>query len=407
MGPETHTPVSGKVLVVDDEVHGRNILKEAIESMGYEALTCESAFQAMQRLRSDRIDVLLTDLRMPGTDGIKLLEQALELDSSLSVILVTAHGTIETAVEAIKKGAEDYLLKPIEFPALELVLRRVFSKRVLLRENRKLQRENETLRQSLGLRYHLTGAIGKSALAQKLLDGIQKAAGHRKPVLILGEPGVGRDDVARMIHYNSPWASNDLILFDCASVPAELQELHLFGEEEGSSGLGRAGLVEKAHLGTLVILQIERLSEKAQSRLTWVLSEAKTQRVGGKRFYPVNVRLIATSGPMDLERASLNERFRIDIRNYFAETEIQVPPLRERKEDIPVLAAVAAKQMCAALGKEPMRIDPLVFEMLQAADYPGNGRELRSLVESAVMRCTDSVLKPEHFSPAFSREKEI
>lgn len=389
--------IQGKIIAVDDEPHQRTIMGEAIRALGYECVAVETGLQALGKLRSGTYDVLVTDLQMPAMDGIRLLEQALEIDAGLSVILVTAHGTVETAVEAMKKGAEDYLLKPLEFSALEIVLGRVFGKRALVRENRKLQQENENLKRNLGIKYHLSNTLGRSQQAQALLARIQACMGDRTPLLVLGETGVGLEDIARMLHYNGPWANSDLIFFDCASVPADLQEMHLFGEEEPEGGIPRPGLIEKAHLSTLVLANFHRLNRKLEAKIARLLVEEKTQRIGGKRFYQVGARVIATSDPREFEKAA-GEGMRLDLRELFTANVLEVAPLRERREDIPILIAAAARQAGLSLGKEISRIDPAVVEKLSAYDFPGNVKELNSLVESAVMRCEGSVLKLEDFS---------
>jgi DNA-binding NtrC family response regulator len=387
----------GKILAVDDEPHQRTILKEAITLLGYSATIAESGMQVLDKLRNGTYDALITDLQMPGLDGVTLISKALEIDPSLSTIIVTAHGTIETAVDAMKNGAEDYLLKPIDFTVLEVVLTRVFIKRMLIRENRKLQSENEALKRNMGVRYHLANTLGKSAAAQYLQEQIQSHLRSRKPLLILGETGVGRNDIARMLHYNGPWATSDLIFFDCSAVPEELHESHLFGEEAPDGTDARPGLVEKASQGTLVLSNIHLLGARCQPRLARLVSEQKTQRIGGKRFYQVDTRLIATSELAKIGKATLDGTFRLDVRDALLDNAIRVEPLRQRKEDIPILIAATARQMAVALGKELSKIDPAVVERLSTYDFPGNVRELKSLVEAAVIRCKSPVLSLDDF----------
>lgn len=398
----TDPNAKGKVLVVDDEHHQRQILSQVAQQMGYEVVTAVAPEDALRLIRFGRFDVLLTDMSMPGMTGIQLLEAVTRHDPTVSVIVVTAHGTVETAVEAMKAGAEDFILKPVEFDALEMVLKRVFQKRSLLRENQKLQGENEALKRDIGIRYHLTNALGVSAQSQKVMEKVKLYLKVRTPVLILGEPGSARQDVARMIHYNSPWARNDLILFDCQSVPEDLQEHHLFGEETSLDGgvrvESRPGLIEKAHLGTLVLANVHRLTARCQPQLARVLREEKCVRVGGTQFYRAYVRVIATSQRAAFDQAAAAETFRKNVHELFADHVVDLRPLRERREDVPILIAAMAKRNAEMLGKEVKKIQKEVVERLAAYDFPGDQRELESMVESAVIRCDGEILRTEHFN---------
>ena len=377
-------------------------MEEAVKSLGYEVAIADSGEKALAAIRAGSFDVLLTDMQMPGMDGLALLSSVMRYDPSVSVIVVTAHGTIETAVDAMKRGAEDYLLKPVEFEALDLILKRVFGKRDLVRENKKLMSENEALKRDLGIKFHLANAIGKSPQSQKTLEEVKKYMKNRAPVLVLGEQGVGRDDIARMIHYNSPWARSDLIVFDTAHVPEEFHENHLFGEEltieGGVKTPSRPGLVEKAHMSTLLVMDIHKLHERVQPLLSKVIREEKSQRIGGQKFYHAYVRLIATSTKPEFEKAAESKEFRKDIYDLLRENTIEIAPLRERKEDIPLLIAAAAKRIGGLVGKEIKKIDKDVIDNLAGYDFPGNNHELDAMVESAVIRCNEETLKWENFA---------
>ncbi len=391
----------GKILVVDDEAHQRTVLCEAAKDLGYEAAAAESGQKALELIRFGKYDVVITDLMMPGMTGLQVLERARVHDPTVSVLVATAHGTIETAVEAMRQGAEDYLQKPVEFEALDLVLQRIFRKRELVRENQRLRNENDVLKRELGIRYHVAGSIGRSEAAQKLVDRIERAMKTRVPIALLGPTGCGHEDYARMIHYNGPWAESPLILFDCASVPGELHEAHLFGEEEALEGgvrtPTRPGLVEKAHLGTLVVFAVHRLADVCQARLARATTDQKTQRSGGSRFYPANIRLVATSEKDEFDRAFTERRLRRELRYLLIENKILIPSLRERAEDIPVLLAVAAKRAGQAQGKDIQKVNRTVVERLEHYDFPGDLKELTALVEAAVARCDGPELHVEHF----------
>jgi DNA-binding NtrC family response regulator len=388
-----------RVLVVDDESHQRAILDEAITELGYKVTTIASPVLALDRLRKEYHDVVVTDMQMPEMTGLELLAKIREWDPTIGVILVTAHGTIETAVEAMRTGAEDYVLKPVEFGALEIALKRVFEKRALVRENLRLQNENETLKRDIGIKYHITNAIGVSQASKDLLQKIEKFSKNRDIVLVLGEPGTGKTDIARMIHYNSSWAHNPLLLFDCASVPADLHEIHLFGQEATVQGgfkvAGLSGLVEKAHMGTIVVSNIHLLDRKCQSRLSGVIRNHQSQRIGGSQSYYSDIRLIATSTAHEVEKLSEG---RWDLYHFLMENKITVPPMRDRREDIPILALALARRSSQQYGKKVESVDRQLMEALLSHDYPGNYGELESMIETAVLRSEGNVLKSEHVS---------
>ncbi len=391
----------GKVLVVDDEPHQRLIMSEACKSMGYDVTIADTGKKALELIRYGNFDVLITDMQMPEMNGIRLLENVMIFDSSVSVILATAHGTIETAVEAMKKGAEDYILKPVEFSALELILTKVFKKRELVQENTRLISENEALKKALNIKYRITNTIGRHQTTQNLMADIEKHMKLKSPLLILGERGCGRNDIARMVHYNGPWANQPLIYFDTTEAPPDLHEKQLFGEELSvESGVriqSRPGLVERAHQGTLVISNVHLLAKSCQANLSRVLREQKTQRAGGSRFYPVNVRIIATGTQAEFNDVTSQNQIRWDIHELLLENKIEVPPLRARAMDIPILTAAISKRVGEALGKTIDKIDKDVIEMLIRYDFPLNYRELETLVECAVIRCNENTLKLDHF----------
>lgn len=385
-----------RVILVDDEPHQRIILAELLSDLGYEATVCETGIQVLEKLRFSNFDVLLTDMQMPGMDGLQLVEAAHRVDPSVSVILCTAHGTIETAIQAMKKGAEDYLLKPIEGEALDLLLKKTFEKRALIKQNKQLFSENEALKRDIGIKYHLSQALGRSEAAQKLMEQVKHYVKIREAILILGEPGTGTAEVAKMIHYNSPWAYNQLIFFDCGAVPEELQEIHLFGEaltvRDGVKSQGHAGLVESAHLGTLVLSNVHRLNKPCQARISRVMKEEKTQRVGSQVAYHVFTRIIATSSESEFSKFTQQNDFRWDVHDLLKRNCIVLPALRNRREDIPILIAAAAKKAGQEIGKEIQKIDKPVVDALMKYDFPGNQQELESLVQTAVIRAQDSVL---------------
>jgi len=393
----------GKVLVVDDDNSQRLMMTEAVKSLGFEVIDAAGGEEALKLIRLEQPDVMLTDLQMPNIDGLKLIEMMRAYDDSVSAVIMTAHGTIETAVEAMKRGAEDYLTKPVEFSHLEVVLGKVFEKRALVRDKQKLESEVQVLKHNLSIRYHLTNTIGRSEYAQKNLTLIKKYMKTKEPVLILGEPGLGKLDIARMIHFNSPWAASHFLFFSCKEVPVDYHRLQLFGQEANNeAGISRPaipGIVERAHQGTLVITDIHKIDKKCLAGLSKIIREERTQRVNGTRFYRVSLRFIATADTAELKRLSEKEEFRWDLYDLLMENKIEVAPLRERKEDIPVLIAAMARRMGEDTGKKIDKIDKSVTEKLGGYEFLGNTKELEAMVESAVMRVTDKehVLELKHF----------
>ncbi len=393
---------SGKILIVDDETYPRMILKEAVQQMGYSPEEASDGQNALERLRYGNFDLMLTDMNMPGMDGLTLLSNTLKADPGVSVIVVTAHGTIETAVEAMRKGAEDFITKPVEIDNLKLTLERVFKKRTLLLENKRLLSENEALREDLKIRYHLATAVGRSQEAVLLVEKINLYMKTRTHTLVTGEPGSGQIDVAKTLHYNSPWAGNPILFFDCFTVPEHLQEAHLFGEEgstqPGSAKKGVPGLIERAQSGSIVISSVHRLNAACQARLSRVIREEKTQRVGGSRFYPVHLKVITTSYVHDFEAAVNAGAFKRDFYEVLCEHEIRIPALRERIADVPLLIAATARRVGQSLGKEIEKIDKSVIDLMSLYSFPGNLRELEGMVETAVIRCTGTRLQATDFS---------
>ena len=390
-----------KILAVDDEEPQRIVMENALITFGYTGKVLSNPEDVLKEIHLGCYDILISDMQMPKMSGIELITNVKRLDPTVDILIVTGHGSIETAVNAMKKGAEDYIQKPLDLNELEIALKRIIDKRELHSQNQMLKSENARLKKEIGLKYHLTNVIGSSEKTMKVRKQIQNYSNSGKVVLLVGEPGLGKDDIARMIHYNSPHAENSLIHFDCSSVPEEFQEIYLFGkyepkqknEERFSASFGKAGLVEKAHLSSLVLSKIHKLNKKCQSMLMRVIKEDKTQRVDGSSFYPASVKLLATSEPEQLETLKLKNEFRSDLYDVLNENKIFIPPLRERCEDIPLYILAYAKKMAESLGKEISSVEKSVFEKFQKYEFSGNIKELETLVDAAVIRAKDSQLK--------------
>ena len=386
----------GKVLIVDDEFHQRKVLKDAVSAFGYEVAETGDPEEAIRLNRFGNFDIVVTDLSMPKMTGIELLSKLRAHDPGLSVVMVTAHGTIETAVEAMKMGAEDYALKPIELPAFEILLSKIFEKRALVRENQSLHCENALLRKELKIQYHLGSILGKSDPAKKLMDQIHKSLKLRTPLLILGEKGTGVDDIARTIHYNGPSANNSLIFLDLTSIPSALIDVQLFGEEV-KIGTNQTiseypGLLEKAHLGTLVLSGLGHLPESSQVKLMRAIRDHKSQRVGGTRFFESNCRLIVASEPDVYEQECNQKKIQPEMIQLLKEKKIVVPPLRERMSDLPILIFAAVRLFESYYNRKIETVDPEVFQFLMKKDYPRNVTELHEIVKEALSKSTQSTL---------------
>lgn len=386
-----------KILIVDDELPQRIMLQQAITALGFKANAVGSPLEVVERLRTEYHDIVITDMQMPELTGLDLLVRIQESDPTVAVVVVTAHGTIETAVEAMKRGAEDYLQKPIELAALQITLNRIHNKRALMRENLQLKNEVEALRRNIGAKYHLPSFLSVNPNARDFLKHVEKLSQNRDHAFLVGEAGTDLEDTARIIHYNSPWASSPLLIFDCAAMPSNFHEAQLFGVEtnvrDGVRVPGYAGLLEKAHMGTIIILNLHQLDQKSQARLSLAVRNQQCQRVGGTQRYHSDLRMFATSSPTDLESL-----LRWDFYHFLKDKMITIPPLRERREDIPIIALAIARRFGQQTGKNIDSLESAAVVNLTQYGFPGNHKELESLIEAAVRRCTGTTLTLAHLS---------
>ncbi|MDZ4383201.1 MAG: sigma-54 dependent transcriptional regulator [Thermodesulfovibrionia bacterium] len=321
------------ILVVDDEPLQRGILKTILDSEGYETYTAASGKEALAIARKIHPEIVLTDLKMEGMDGIDLLEAIPKQPFEPSIIIITAHGTISSAVEAVRKGAFDYLTKPIDKDTLLLIIRRAVERASLLKENIHLQRE-------LFDKFKIEGIIGKSAKMQKAIEVMKRIAPSTATVLIRGESGTGKELIAKAIHYNSPRRIKPFTAINCAAIPDNLFESELFGYEPGAftgAVSRKEGLFQITNGGTLFLDEIGDLSLPMQSKLLRTLQDKEIRRLGGKETIKVDVRII-TATNKDLEKELARGNFRDDLYYRLKVVTIDLPPLRERTEDIPELA---------------------------------------------------------------------
>jgi DNA-binding NtrC family response regulator len=377
-----------RLLIVDDEVELKNALCETLTEEGYEVVGAVSGTEGLKALGKEEFDLLLTDLMMPGMDGIELLRKALETDPSLVGIIMTGQGTIPSAVEAMKAGAFDYMLKPFKLPTVLPILDRAMDLRRLRRENVRLRQYVEHLAYE-SPRYQM---IGSGPAMQRVVQMIRKVAPTDATVLIRGATGTGKELVARALRHNSPRRDRPLVTVNCATLQEPLLESELFGHEKGAfTGAAQAkpGLIEVAEGGTLFIDEVAEMSAALQAKLLRVLEDGCYRRVGGTRERHAQVRIIAaTNKPLEEEQKA--GRFRKDLYYRLDVVTIDLPPLRERREDIPALVEhfLTTRQ----LGNVGCQVHPDALRALQDYDWPGNIRELANVLERAQILADDHLI---------------
>jgi DNA-binding NtrC family response regulator len=376
-------PGGERILVVDDERSQREILQLILEGEGYRLATAANGALALQALREAEFDLVLTDLKMPGMSGIALLEELLRTAPGACVVLMTAHGSIGTAVDAIKKGAYDYLTKPLDRDQLFIVLRRAL-------DRVRLVRENQELRQDLRDRFRLEHVIGESGSMHDVLRVVGRVAPAHTTVLLHGEAGTGKELVARALHYGSDRAARPFYALNLTSIPPAAQLEELFGVA-GGTGEGRPGLVERASGSTLFLDGVSALVPDAQLGLLRVLVAREVVRTGGGEAVPVDVRVVAATHD-DLQRAVADGRFRDDLFHRLSVVALALPALRQRRTDIPSLVEHFLKKHSDAA--RPRSVSDDALKALMAYHWPGNVRELESVIERAVALANDEMIGP-------------
>jgi DNA-binding NtrC family response regulator len=384
------------VLIVDDERTLARAIKAFLTESGYEAEVAGDAEQALRLVETMRPDVVFSDVRLPGMNGIDLLRKIREFDAAIPVVIMTAHGTIEGAVEAVKLGAFDYLKKPVDLEELKLLADRA-------RENSKLQQELSYYRRRDAARdATVAGVIGDSPAIQALLEQARQIAAldETPPVLITGETGTGKGLVARTIHGASPRAARPFIEVNCTALPATLMESELFGHERGAftdAKESRMGLFEAADGGFLFLDEVGDVELSLQGKLLKAVEDRTVRRVGGTRDRRIDVRILAATN-RDLERDAQRESFRRDLYFRLAVIILHLPPLRDRGSDVLLLARHYLARFNAKYGKQVRQLDPRAQDLLLAYPWPGNVRELSHVIERAVLWSRGPTLDPEHLS---------
>ncbi|MHB8418092.1 MAG: sigma-54-dependent transcriptional regulator [Myxococcales bacterium] len=369
-----------RILVVDDEPNARAGLRTLLAEEGYEVAEAGDGEEGLARLSTFGPAAVLTDIRMPKLDGLGLLRQARAQGSDAVFVVMTAFGTIESAVAAMKEGAESYLLKPLDFAAVSIVLQKAL-------EKRRLQLEAKNLRERVHERYRFHQIVGDSAELQSVFEVVKQAAPTRATVLILGESGTGKELIAQAIHEESPRAGKPFVKVNCAALTETLLESELFGHEKGSftGAIARKeGRFELADGGTIFLDEIGEISPALQVKLLRVLQQRELERVGGTETLKVDVRIVAATN-RDLAAAVKAGHFREDLYYRLNVVSVTLPPLRHRKGDIPALVSHFLDKYCRAYGKEIDGLAPGTLNALLAHSWPGNVRELENVVERAVV----------------------
>jgi len=374
--------IPGNVLLVDDEINILKVLSAILKKGGYDVMTARSAEEGLDRAAKSPFDVAITDFRLPGMNGLQFLAALREINPGIPVIMLTAYGTIEMAVEAMKKGAFNYIAKPVNPDELLTVTREAVSKYRLLVEN-------VSLKSQLKERYNYKNIIGKSDAMQRIYNLIDSVARSNSNVLITGESGTGKELVAKAIHYESLRSDRPFVPIDCASMPEQLFESELFGHEKGAfTGAfeRKAGQIAAANGGTIFLDEIGELPPSIQKKFLRFIQEREFMRVGGSSRVSVDVRIIAATN-RDLEAEVKRGGFREDLFFRLNVVRFSIPPLRDRKDDIPVMAAHFLAKYATANSKTITAIDNEVIETFMRYNWPGNVRELENTIERAVVLC--------------------
>jgi two-component system response regulator PilR (NtrC family) len=392
--------VLNRILVVEDEKSMRDLLTLMLREEGYAVEAADSGLKARDRMESDReegFDLVISDISMPGMSGLDLLRHVRKGGPETAVILMTAYGSKETAIEALNEGALYYVEKPFDLDEVKAVVRKTMEQKRLAAENEALRVQNRGLRAELQAKYRFDGLVGKSSKMRAIFDLIERVATTGSTIMISGESGTGKELVARAIHYNSGRKDGAFVSINCGALPDELLESELFGHMRGSftgATASKKGLFEVANAGTIFLDEIGETSPAMQIKLLRVLQERRIRRVGGTEEIDVDVRVI-TATNQDLERMVREKRFREDLFYRINVIPIRMPALREKPEDIPDLAEHFLQKCTRQMGKEVSAISKAAMECLESYQWPGNVRELENVLERAVALETSDMIVPE------------
>lgn len=387
----------GGILVVDDENSARQVLCQLLRDDGHEVQEAADGFKALGILKEWTPDILLTDLKMPLMDGITLIKKAQELHPETMCIVMTAFASVETAVQAMKSGADDYLTKPLNFDAVELVIQRTLERVEMKRELQELRERTQ--------KQAASKIIGNASPIQQMLALVDQVATSRATILITGESGTGKEMVARRVHERSPRIHKPFMTIHCAALPETLLESELFGHEKGSftgANTMRRGRFEEADGGTLFLDEIGEISASTQVKLLRFLQTREFERVGGNTTHTVDVRIVAATN-RNLEEEVRKGNFREDLYYRLNVINVETPPLRTRRSDIPVLIRHFVDRYARENGKTIREVNPDVVHTLEQYDWPGNVRELENVIERAVVLAESDRIEPSHLPHNLNR----
>ena len=372
-----------KILIIDDEKSIRNTLKEILSYEGYEVTEAQDGIEGLKFVEKDKFDIILSDIKMPKMDGIEVLEKLQEISPETPVVMISGHGNIDTAVEAIRKGAYDYISKPLDLNRMLVTIRNAMDRSVLVKETKTLKKKI----------YKTNDIVGDSEPIKQIKAMIEKVAPTEARVLVTGGNGSGKELVARWIHEKSIRSTSPLVEVNCAAIPSELIESELFGHEKGSFTSAikqRIGKFEQANNGTLFLDEIGDMSLSAQAKVLRVLQDGKITRVGGEKDFSVNVRVIAATNK-DLRSEIERGNFREDLYHRLSVIVIHVPSLNERRDDIPLLADHFLHVICQEYSMPVKEFTKDAYEELKKIDWTGNIRELRNVVERLIILCDKQI----------------
>ena len=377
-----------RVLLVDDDESFRRVQEYQLTQAGYQVTACADGLSALEEFRSVGHELVVTDIRMPGLDGLELLTRLRSISTETPVIVVTGHGTIETAVEAMKQGAFDFLTKPFPGDHLRLTLQRAD-------EFRRLRKENRELRRAVEGRFSFENLVGSAPGMKELFEAMELVAPTPSLVLVLGETGTGKELVARALHFHSPRSKKPFITLNCGAIPANLMEAELFGHRKGAftgADADRKGKFEAADGGTLFLDEIGEIPVELQPKLLRVLESGSVDRIGEDSPVQVDVRIVAATH-RNLEGMVRDGTFRRDLFYRLSVVPLAIPPLRERRQDIPLLAAHFLGRMALRTGRPGLEFDPATLDLLESYQWPGNVRELENVIERMVVLSRGDRLK--------------
>jgi len=394
-----------KILIIDDEKSILDLLSVVFKKEGYTVETALSAKMALELIDKEEFDLVLTDIKLPQMSGMKILQYVKEKYPAMPVVMITAYGTIKQAIEALKMGAMDYIVKPFNMEELKIIVAQGL-------ENRRIQQENVLLKKDLEEKYGMNNMVGKSKKMLEVYNLIEKIAVTDSTVLISGESGTGKEIAARAIHFHSRRRERPFVSINCGALPENLLESELFGHVKGSftgAIANKKGMFETAEKGTLFLDEVGEMSPWTQVKLLRTLQDRKVRRVGGTDEFPIDVRIIGATN-QDLKKRIEEGKFREDLFYRLNVISLELPPLRNRKEDIPLLVSHFLSKYCDKMGRNMKRMAPRVMKVFESYSWPGNVRELENSIERIIAieereTITESSLPEELISPQREQDR--